>query len=433
MFNLVVLSYFVTASGYHMTSIVLVALFFLQCVLLIKFIAKTNQELTRFLDAMRFADYSQRFELNQMGSGFAELGQTFGEILTKFQQLSSQKETQHRHIKAIVEHVPVPLMSINAKDEISLWNHAARQLFGTHPMTKLSDLQLLSSDFLKHIKQVQPGEKRIAQVSIDGMQHQLSLAATQINLPDTHEKLISLQDIQNELEGAQLQAWQDLVKVLTHEIMNSITPVASLANTAVSLVDNTKSKTQDLPELREDLDDIGDAVNTVARRSDGLIQFVSSYRKLTQLPTPHKKIVRLKDLFNQVALLASQDWLQKQITLDIQITPSELELTADADMLSQVLLNLLKNAEHAVIHKTDAKIEISAYLNPRGHVVIEVSDNGSGINQETEQKIFIPFFTTKPKGSGVGLALTRQIMLAHGGNVKYSINQNGGATFSLRF
>lgn len=431
--NLMALTYFFTTPGYHASTLLAVIILVIQCALLTSFVSKTNQELTRFLEAIRHADYSQRFDLNNLGSGFGDLGKVFADILERFHSERINQEAQQRHLKAIVEHVPVPLLSIDNQGKLTLWNHAVRKLFGANHVTKLSDLTPFGQEFSQLLLKVKAGERRVVNFNIDGMQHQLSIAATQISLPNSQEMLVSMQDIQNELDGAQLQAWQDLVKVLTHEIMNSITPVASLANTAVSLVKNTKDKAQNQQEITEDLDDISDAVNTVARRSDGLIEFVGSYRKLTQLPTPNKTIIRLKSLFEQVSTLASQDWPTKNINLEVHIQPTELELTADPDMLSQMLLNLLKNAEHAVIQCKTPKVKLSTYLNPRGHVVIEVADNGTGVKTELTNQIFVPFYTTKTTGSGVGLALTRQIMLAHAGNVKYSTNSEGGATFSLTF
>ena len=253
-----------------------------------RFVSKTNAELVRFLDAARYADYSQRFDMSSLGSGFGELGSAFTDILERFQTVRSEQIEQQRHLKAIVEHVPVPLISISSDGLLTLWNNAARKLFGANHVTKLSDLIPFGEEFAKHLCSCKPGERRLVHFTIDGMEHQLSISATQILLTNTQETLVSMQDIQSELDIAQLQAWQDLVKVLTHEIMNSITPVASLAKTTVDLVADCKHKANTYPELSEDLQDISEAVETVARRSDGLIQFVSSYRQLTRLPTPNK-------------------------------------------------------------------------------------------------------------------------------------------------
>lgn len=433
MLNLVALAWFITSPGYHITTLVFLVLLVFQCIYLVRYVETTNTELTRFLDAARYADYSQRFELNSLGAGFGDLSQTFSAILKRFQLERSEQEEEKKHLKAIVEHVPVPLISIDNEGNLSLWNHAARKLFGTNHVTKLQDLNAFGEEFAQRVSSIQAGERHLVYFAIDGMEHRLAVSATQIRLSHTHEMLISMQDIQNELDSAQLKAWQDLVKVLTHEIMNSITPVASLAKTAVDLVEDSKTKAKDYPAIVADLVDIEDAVQTVARRSDGLIQFVSSYRKLTRLPNPNKKTTSVAKLLQQSCALATQAWVTKGIELVSHVEPSELEVNADPDMVEQLLLNLLLNAEQAVENKASPQVVINAFLNPRGHVVIQISDNGSGIPDEISQKIFVPFYTTKPNGSGVGLALARQIMIAHGGTIKYTNNQQGGAEFSLTF
>ncbi|MFT4809787.1 MAG: two-component system nitrogen regulation sensor histidine kinase NtrY, partial [Paraglaciecola sp.] len=362
-----------------------------------------------------------------------ELGSTFTDILERFQTVRSEQEENQRHLKAIVEHIPVPLISISSDGLLTLWNNAARKLFGANHVTKLGDLTPFGEEFAKHLSTVKPGERRLVNFTIDAMEHQLSISATQIMLTKKQETLVSMQDIQSELDIAQVQAWQDLVKVLTHEIMNSITPVASLAKTTVDLVADCKQKAETYPELGEDLQDISEAVETVARRSDGLIQFVSSYRQLTRLPTPNKNKIYVCTLFQQSCALATQQWDKKGIQVQVKIQPSELNVTVDKDMLEQVLLNLLQNAEHAVENCMSPKVNLNAFLNKRGHVVIEVSDNGKGIPDEIGNKIFVPFYTTKQQGSGVGLALTRQIILAHGGAIKYELRETGGTVFRMTF
>jgi two-component system nitrogen regulation sensor histidine kinase NtrY len=433
MVNLLVLSLLISAQGYHATTLIAFILLVFQCLYLLRFVSKTNAELVRFLDAARYADYSQRFDLSLFGSGFGELGSTFTDILERFQTVRSEQEENQRHLKAIVEHIPVPLISISSDGLLTLWNNAARKLFGANHVTKLSDLTPFGEEFAKHLSTVKPGERRLVNFTIDAMEHQLSISATQIMLTKKQETLISMQDIQSELDIAQVQAWQDLVKVLTHEIMNSITPVASLAKTTVDLVADCKQKAETYPELGEDLQDISEAVETVARRSDGLIQFVSSYRQLTRLPTPNKNKIYVCTLFQQSCALATQQWDKKGIQVQVKIQPSELNVTVDKDMLEQVLLNLLQNAEHAVENCMSPKVNLNAFLNKRGHVVIEVSDNGKGIPDEIGNKIFVPFYTTKQQGSGVGLALTRQIILAHGGAIKYELRETGGTVFRMTF
>lgn len=421
-----------TATGYHATSILLIIVLLMQIFELFNFVNKTNNELVRFFDAARYADFSQRFELKSVGSGFDELGNAFSDILAGMQAVRSQQQQELKHLKLVVEHVPVPLISIHQDQKITLWNNAARRLFGANPINKVSDLAQFSNEFVNKITTIQPGERQLVSIDIDGMTHQLSLSATQIMLAQQQEMLVSMQDIQTELGVAQLQAWQDLVRVLTHEIMNSITPVASLAKVAVDLVEDAKAKADNLQQEFEELDDVCDAVTTVARRSDSLMQFVSSYRQLTRLPPPNKKQLTISKLFKQVELLVSANWLNPKVNFVTEITPAELDVTVDADMIEQVIINLVKNADQALVGVESPQISLAAKLNKRGHVVIEVADNGMGIAEEVAAKIFVPFFTTKKDGSGVGLALTRQVMSAHGGHVKLS-NSDSGATFSLTF
>ena len=445
MLTLILLTQVIMRAGYHATTLLLTIVLVLQFFELFRFISKTNSELVRFFDAVRHADFSQRFELKTLGTGFDELGSTFSDILKRIQHVRSNQEAELRQIKAIIEHVPVPLLSINQEGKVTLWNNSVRRLFGSNAVSHIDDLAQFDADFPKKLQSILAGEKTLMNITIDGMEHRLIISATDVISANHRETLLSMQDIQSELAIAQLQAWQDLVSVLTHEIMNSITPVASLAKTAVDLVEDVQEKAKLLPvtttevskeiteELAEDLEDILGAVKTVARRSDGLMQFVTSYRQLTRLPSPNKKAIQVATLFAHVETLTKQDWQEKSIELTRSITPQALDIFVDADMVEQILINLLLNAAQALSNIPSAKVSLSAFLNIRGHVVIEVADNGKGIAPDNIQQIFVPFFTTKKEGSGVGLALTRQVMLAHNGKVTARNNEQGGATFSLTF
>ena len=442
MVTLVLLTIAVTTSGYHAATILLVVLLISQFIELVNFVSKTNNELVRFFDAARYADFSQRFDLSNVGAGFEELGHAFTDILTRLQKARTAQVTELKHLKAVVEHVPVPLISLNQESQITLWNNSARRLFGTTPVIRLNDLAQFGSHFPEQIKTMQAGERQLIKLNIDGIEHQLTVAATEIRLAQQQELLFSLQDIQNELVSAQLQAWQDLVSVLTHEIMNSITPVASLASTAVDLVDDIIKDIAQQPadkkdissqELSADLRDVTDAVTTVARRSKGLMTFVDSYRRLTRLPTPNKNTTSVRFLSQQVIDISCQHWSAQNLAISCNISPESLDINVDQDMLSQILINLLKNAEQATEGCEIRKVELNAFINKRGHPVIEVNDNGCGMSKEIADNAFVPFYTTKRDGSGVGLALTRQIMLAHGGHVTLDSKINKGTSIRLIF
>ena len=426
-------TYLLLTPGYPTLHILLTALVLLQVYTLLRFVNCTNAELARFLDAVRYTDFGQRFEMQQTGSGFDELGETFAGLVGQFQAQRTRQEEELRHLRALTEHVPVPLLSLHPDDRIHLHNNAARRLFGNIRVTRMEDLRSFGENFASQVLAVTPGERRLALLQLDGVEQQLTLSATEIVIAGKMEKLVSLHNIQSELDGVQLRAWQDLVRVLTHEIMNSITPVASLARTATALVDDAIDKTQGHQALQEDLADVKSAVTTVARRSDGLMQFVQSYRRLTRLPPPRLQLIALADLFARVEKLVAADWAEQGIALSLRVAPQSLALTADPDMIEQVLLNILRNAEQVLAGRESARAEVVGCLNRQGHVSIEISDNGPGVPADIAKNIFVPFFTTKRDGSGVGLALTRQVMLAHGGTVTLGSSDSGGAKFTLSF
>lgn len=427
------LAVLVISPGFLAASMLITLIALFQIVEIVRFVKLTNDDLTRFLDAMRYGDFGQKFDHAGMGAGFIELGEAITDILERFRQYRGQQEEELKHLKALIEHVPVPLMSIRGDGSILIHNNAARRLFGSIHVAKVTDLTQFGDEFRKKLMTIKPGERHLVTFKIDDLEQTLTVASTQIVSAGKVERIISLQDIQSELDVAQLKAWQDLVRVLTHEIMNSITPVSSLAKTAADLVADAIDKAEGQTDLVNELTDVRGAVDTVARRSDSLMHFVQSYRSLTRLPPPEKEQLIIKNEFEEIVRIATVNWEDKKIDVTVNVSTDNLELLADREMLEQMLINLLKNAEQAVQDVENGSVTMSAKLNKRGRIVIEVSDNGPGISKELAEKIFVPFYTTKRDGSGVGLALTRQVMIAHGGSVSLSQTDGGGATFILTF
>lgn len=419
--------------GYHSATILAAALLAATASELWWFVSRTNREVARFLDSARHADYSQRFSLEDIGTGFGELGDTFTDILDKLHEQREIGVVEERRLRALIDHIPVPLLTVHGDDSITLQNNAARRLFGASHVTRLSDLRQFGTSFHDAVAEAIPGNRELVTFAVEEVEYRLTLATTENIVAGESNRLVSLQDIQSELDVAQIQAWQDLVRVLTHEIMNSITPVTSLAATASDVVDDVLTKTPVDSPIVDDLTDLRDAVNTVARRSDSLMQFVHSYRQLTRLAPPEKKRLQIGELFDSVGTLAEAEWPESRTVLSRRVEPAELDVYADRDLLEPVLLNLLRNAWQVLGDIQDPRIELRGRLNRRGNVIIEVCDNGPGVPDDIARKIFVPFFTTKSEGSGVGLALARQVMTAHGGFIRVGPNDGGGAKFTLTF
>ncbi len=413
-----------------------------------RYITKINAELKRFLDAIRYEDFSQRFDVVTEGAGFHDLSQVLNEIVDRIKQTRQDQEEKLRFLKALTEHIPVPLVSLHSDGRIQLHNNAARRLFSDsfgdlaagEEITRIDDIKNINQNLADTLTSISPGERKLVQFICQGMERQFSVVATQVATESISEKLLSLQDIQSELDEAQSQAWRDLVRVLTHEMMNSITPIASLATTASDLVGDTTEKLHknvNGDEIADDLENVRSAVDTVARRSEGLMQFVQGYRSLAQAPEPKRKEIFLADSFNGIKNLFAKQWAEQGIELSTHLYSDKCSLNVDPDLLEQVLINLLKNAEQALCTDKVAEkqkcVGLSATLSPHGRIVIEVSDSGPGIASAKMAEIFLPFYTTKREGSGVGLALARQIMIAHGGNIVAGTSTTGGACFELIF
>jgi two-component system nitrogen regulation sensor histidine kinase NtrY len=427
------LVWFAIQPGFHSMTVIAFSIFALSVLVIWHHVNRTNKELNRFLDAARYADFSQRFNFDTMGSGFDELGQTFTDILARQRLMRSSQQEEVHHLRALIEHIPVPLMTVHGDDSVLLQNNAARRLFGSAHVVRLADFRQFGEGFYKAMSEAIPGNRELVAFTVEGDEYQLTLATSEIVVSGDSQRVISLQDIQSELDETQAEAWQDLVRVLTHEIMNSITPVTSLAKTARDVVEDIVQNTDPEAPTAADLADLNDAVSTLARRSDSLMQFVESYRQVTRLAPPHKKRIRLDELFKTANRLVVAEWPEESVSLEWSVIPAGLDVYADRDLLEPVLLNLLHNAWYATEAIDKPCIQLRGRLNRRGNVVIEVSDNGPGVADEIARKIFVPFFTTRRGGSGVGLALARQVMIAHGGFIRLATTKDTGAKFTLTF
>ena len=419
--------YLLLDTDYRATTLVIALIIAYQIYALIHYVEKTNRDLSRFFLSIRHADFSQSFVTGGLGSSFDELKKAFNEVLDAFRRARAEKEEHARYLQTVVQHIGIGLVAFRQDGEVELINTAAKRLLKISHLKNVDHLEARFADLVEKLRHLRPGQKTLVKIEEEGEILQLSVYATAFRLREQEYTLVSLQNIQGELEEQEMEAWQKLIRVLTHEIMNSITPIASLAGTVNDMLQTTGQ------EEDEEIADVRQAMQTIQRRSEGLLHFVDSYRNLTHLPPPQFQIVPVSELFDRVGRLMRPQLEEGKIAFYVEIEPQSLELTADPEQIEQVLINLLRNAMQAVAGQAAARIWLKAGMDGRGHVLVEVIDDGPGIVEEAREKIFIPFFTTRQDGSGIGLSLCRQIMRLHRGTISARSKPGEETAFTLRF
>ncbi len=419
--------------SFHITPVLIGLLIIFQIALLFKYVDKVNRDLTTFLESIRFSEFTLTFQTRGLGSSFDELNKAFNDVIGDFQKVRSEKEEHFQYLQSIVQNIDVSILAYQRDGTVEMVNKSAKKLFQVSSLRNINILNSLSPELVSTLIGIKPGENKLVRVQEQDDLLQLAIFATELKIHDKEIILATIKNIQNVLEEQETEAWQKLIRVLTHEIMNSITPIASLSSTLDMMLKGIAQGNNDQPLDMETVSEIQQALQTINKRSTGLLHFVNTYRNLTRIPKPNFKIFQVRDLINNVQLLMEEELRHNEIKLITSVIPPDIEFSADEQLLEQVMINMVKNAIQALSNRPDPKIVIKAYINKRGRLTIQVKDNGQGILQEVLDKIFIPFFTTKPKGSGIGLSLSRQIMRLHGGTITAGSEPDIGTTFTLTF
>jgi signal transduction histidine kinase len=385
------------------------------------FIRRTNFLVSRFIESVRFEDYSQRFS-DPSGGGFDVLGDTLDQALKTLQARHAEESAEVRYLSAIVDDAPSALFAV-ADGRVEGLNKAARQLFARQPLHRVSDLELLGPE-LAAAARLPAGTRKITRLVLDGVPQKAIFASAQVARLDKPVTIISILPVQSELGALEVAAQADLVRVLTHEIMNSLTPVTSLARTGAHLVAAAAKG-------NHALDDAKNATETVARRAEGILRFVESYREFAQTPDVHRRPFKANGWAEEIMRLALAGAGEGQIDARIEVVPNTLSVDGDAELLSQAVLNLLRNAMRAVAAVESPLVALALSREATGRCRIEVRDNGPGIPEDRRDDIFLPFYTTHKGGSGVGLSFSRQVALAHGGSICALDAPEGGANIRM--
>jgi two-component system, NtrC family, nitrogen regulation sensor histidine kinase NtrY len=426
------LSYVATRTDWYVSMGLLGLAVLGETAMLIRFASRWSREVTRFLDAVAYDDVSASFAGLSGDTAFGELGLAMDRVIAKLRLGRAEREEQAQYFKTLVNHVPVGLIAVEKGGKVSLLNFAARRLF-EGSCARTSDFLRYGEAFAAGLENLKAGEGQILRMERKTGAVQLKAVATDLTLAGRQRRLVSLQNIESELTAHELAAWQTVIRVMAHEVMNSLTPVTSLAATALGLVNQAAEDLTEDDKRKALLTDAGEALETMTRRSEGLLHFVQNHRRLTKRMVANSERLKLERVFARLKRLLAADLDTRGVTLFTSVEPATLELDADPELLDQALINLMRNAIEALRDTMEGKIELAASRDLDGRTVIKVIDNGIGIPPDQREKVFVPFFTTKRQGSGVGLTLARQIMTVHGGMVVLSETAGGGTTVSMRF
>jgi signal transduction histidine kinase len=390
----------------------------------IQFINKTNTELSQFIEAVQYRDFSLQFTEKNAPVSVRQLRRAFNQINATFKQLSSEREEQYQYLQKILELVDAGILSYDQEGNVGWINEAFKRMMNVPYLRNISSLEKRDISVYQAIMSLENGNSQLVKIN----HKQVLLAKTTFLNENIKTNLIAFQNVNEAIEDTEAQAYQKLLRVMTHEIMNSVAPIASLAETMEKAILRKKGGKND-----DEFEDISLGISTIRKRSENLLKFADTYRQLAKVSMTSFSKFYIQDLFEGVEILLENQIEQKDIEFDVIIKDFELMIEGDMILIEQVLINLVINAIDAVQHQSNPKITLSVFQNNQQQIIIEIRDNGVGMSGELMDKIFVPFFTSKPNGSGIGLSLSKQIMALHKGTITVNSVEKQGAAFQLRF
>ena len=399
-----------------------------QVVWLIKFQRKAQEEVTQFVESVHYRDFSRYFDVKHAPLELQPLRQGFNEINSTFKVISKEKETQYQYLQKILELVDTGILSYEIESGTVVWmNESLKRLLQLPYLKTIYSLEKRDKILFQEVLALQPGVTKITTAHLEKSSFKILLSATAFQTEGKIYKLIAFQNVNEALDETESKAWQKLLSVMTHEIMNSIAPISSLANTLKNRLQNTERTNN------ADIEDLEIGIDTIKRRSEGLLKFAETYRNLNKINTLSLQKLYIRDLFGNIYQLMQPTLAQKNIELEIILKDPNLHIEADPNLLEQVLINLVVNAIEAVKEKEAPKIILSAEQALNKKTFLKVADNGQGMPEEVLEKIFIPFFSTKKNGSGIGLSLCKQILMLHRGTLQAQSVEGQGSVFLMQF
>ncbi|MBL7700452.1 MAG: HAMP domain-containing histidine kinase [Chitinophagaceae bacterium] len=431
LFVMLTVASFLLVNKMYLYAILTLPIIGYQVVNLYKFHNRSLDEWSGFVESIHYRDFSRYFETRQAPVDLQILRRGFNEINSTFKVLSKEKETQYQYLQKILELVDTGIISYEEESGEVLWmNESLKNMLLLSYLKTIHSLEKRDSALYEEIIKLKPRDGKVVKVNTERGFIKIFMTATAFQTEGKKYKLIAFQNVNEALEETESRAWEKLLNVMTHEIMNSIAPISSLA---VTLKSRLKESVPELNNKSGAVEDLELGIDTIKRRSEGLLKFAETYRNLNKITSLTLEKVLLRDLFENLLSLMEPTLKGKNIDLQIVLKDPDLQLNVDVNLFEQVLINLVVNAAEALKNKEDGQIIISGYIDTNYKTIIKVADNGAGMSSELMDKIFIPFFTTKKNGSGIGLSLCKQILMLHKANIHVQSKLGTGTAFILSF
>ncbi|MGI8951771.1 MAG: sensor histidine kinase [Chitinophagaceae bacterium] len=430
MFITISTSAFLLVKGWYVYEILVAPIIIIQLIDFFNFHKKAQKEVEQFVESVHYRDFSRYFNVNQAPLELQPLRKGFNEINSTFKIISKERETQYQYLQKILELVDTGILSYEIETGKVVWmNESLKKLLQIPYLKTIQSLDRRDHLLCINIVDLKPGENIISTLHREKSTLKILLSATGFQTEGNKYKLIAFQNVNEALDETESKAWQKLLSVMTHEIMNSVAPISSLAET---LKNRLQQSANTFDKSNGVADDLEVGINTIKRRSEGLLKFAETYRNLNKISTPNLKKIYVRDLFENLHHLMQPTLDQKNIELEIILKDPDLQLNADTNLIEQVLINLLVNAIEAVKDKKAPRIILSGTPTTNNKILLKIIDNGTGMSEEVLDKIFIPFFSTKKNGSGIGLSLCKQIVMLHKGNIQAQSVIDEGSVFTLQ-
>jgi two-component system nitrogen regulation sensor histidine kinase NtrY len=429
----VTLGYLIFSTGSFRLSFICLIIIIILTANLISYFNSINRKIRFFFDSVKNDDSNLFFPVDEKNSTLREISNSMNRVNLQIKQLKIENSHQEQYFETLLEHLATGIITYDSKGFILHINSPAKKLLSVDILTHLQQIERIDPALFHSIKSIRPSERRLVGFNTPEGEIELSLKATSIKTPDNELVILSIQDIKNELDEKELESWMKLIRILMHEIMNSITPITSLSQSLSGIYFPDGHPLEPEKVTDKTIATTLQGLNVIKEQGKGLITFVDSYRKLTRVPEPVKKLFRISELLERIQVLYNSLEGSGQIGLSLSIKDPDLEIFADQNLISQVLINLLKNALEANENNASGRIGITSGSGNALHPEICVEDNGPGIPKEHLDKIFVPFFTTRQNGSGIGLSISKQIMRIHGGTLKVKSEPGHNTIFCMSF